>query len=426
VAGDCRTEEDCAERLRELLVDATRLRLRSDVPVGAYLSGGIDSTVTTALIRRFTDTPLKTFSVTFEDPEYDESRYQQEAVRHLGTEHQGVPAPCEEIGREFPRVVWHAEKPMIRTAPVPLYILSGLVRRSGYKVVLTGEGSDEILGGYDIFKEAKIRRFWGRQPGSRWRPLLLKRLYPWMQNLQAQSGAYLQAFFHVGAEDLGNPFFSHLPRWELTSRIKMFFSPEVKEALRSYDALVEFEQSLPEGYAGWDPLCQAQYLETTCLLPGYILSTQGDRVAMGHSVEGRYPFLDHRVVEFAASLPPRFKMKGLNEKYILKKAAADLIPDSIRERPKQPYRAPDAKSFFDPERGAARFEYVREMLSRRRLEESGLFHPPAVEKFVDKAAKGQAVGVRDNMALVGILSTQLVMQQFIHHFRGTGTDGYPE
>ncbi len=406
-----RSEHSYVEELRDLLLDATRIRLRADVPVGAYLSGGLDSTLIAALAKECAGTRLKTFSVTFESPEFDESRHQDEAVRWLQTDHHAVHCSNGDIGREFPDVIRHTEQPILRTAPVPLFRLSRLVHEQGYKVVLTGEGSDEVLGGYELYKEAKIRRFWAARPDSRLRPMLLKRLYPYMDTLQKQSPAYLRAFFRVRPEDVASPFFSHLPRWELTAKLKLFLSAEVKAALGAYDSLSELAASLPPAYAAWHPFQQAQYLETTGLLPGYILSSQGDRVAMAHSVEGRVPFLDHRVVEFAARLPPPLKMKVLNEKYLLKLSAGTRIPPSVRERPKQPYRAPDAASFFTAE-GRARQDYVEEMLSPTRIRQDGVFDAPAVEKLVQKVKRGHTIGVRDNMAVVGILSTQL----FIHHF----------
>lgn len=416
-------EQDCADRLLELLADAVKLRLRSDVPVGAYLSGGLDSTVITALIKRFSDTPLKTFSVTFEDPEFDESAFQKTAINFLKTDHAEIHCSYQDIGRAFPQVIWHTEKPLLRTAPTPLYLLSRLVRDHGYKVVLTGEGSDEMLGGYDVFKEAKIRRFWGAFPESKIRPLLLKRLYPYLQNLQSQSPAYLKAFFHVRQDDLSSPLFSHLPRWELTSKTKMFFSEAVKSELKGDDVYTDLKGLLPSDYFKWDGFSQSQYLEAMFLLPGYILSSQGDRMAMAHSVEGRFPFLDHRVVEFASRIPPRLKMKVLNEKYILKRAVGDLVPLSIKKRAKQPYRAPEAKSFFGGDTGVARHEYVDELLSANRIQKDGIFNPDSVQNLVGKAQKGQAIGIRDNMALVGILSTQLVIDQFINNFSGRHKSG---
>lgn len=414
-SDDTISPDEYAERLLDLLVDAVRLRLRADVPVGAYLSGGLDSSLTTALIKGFTNAPLSTFSVSFDDGEYDESRFQQDVVRDLNTDHRSIRCSNNDIGRVFPQVIDHTEKPVLRTAPAPLLLLSQLVRSRGYKVVVTGEGADEMFGGYDIFKEAKIRRFWARQPESNVRPRLLSRLYPYMPALQSQPDAYLRSFFRVGAEDLASPFFSHLPRWRLTSQLKMFFSPELRRELRQYDAMAEFASLLPSEFAGWHPFCQAQYLETTNLLPGYILSSQGDRMAMANSIEGRFPFLDHRVVEFAARVPLRLKMRGLDEKHLLKRVARNLVPESVRQRPKQPYRAPDAASFFDPATGAARADYVEDMLAADRIAEDGLFNPSAVDRLVKKVRSGRAIGTKDNMALVGILSTQLVMYQLVRH-----------
>jgi asparagine synthase (glutamine-hydrolysing) len=181
---------ELCERVLAELVDAARLRFqRSDVPVGAYLSGGLDSTLIASIVRRFTDVPLRTFSVRFEDAEFDEGRYQDEARSYLGVEHQELMCRKDDIARHFPDVIWHAERSVVRTAPAPMYLLSGLVRDAGYKVVLTGEGADEMFGGYDIFKEAKVRRWIAQKPGSRLRPLLLRRLYPYLPQLQRQSPA---------------------------------------------------------------------------------------------------------------------------------------------------------------------------------------------------------------------------------------------
>ena len=170
---------------------------------------------------------------------------------------------------------------------------------------------------------------------------------------------------------------------------------------------------LPADFGAWDPFSRAQWLEATLLMPGYILSSQGDRMAMGHAVEGRFPFLDHRVIELAARMPVKVKMRGLDEKHVLKAAAAGLVPESVRRRKKQPYRAPDAASFF----GDGAPEWVDAMLSETALREAGLFDPRAVAHLAAKARAGRAAGARDNMALVGVLSAQLFHDQFISHNR---------
>ncbi len=412
-------EENAAAQLGELLIDATRIRLRADVPVGAYLSGGLDSSVITAIVRNFTQAPLATFSVVFDDLEYDERAYQQQMVSHLGTTHHEVRCTYDEIARVFPDVVWHAEKPLLRTAPAPMYLLANLVRRSGFKVVLTGEGADEVLGGYDIFKESKIRSFWAAQPDSRLRPLLLRRLYPYMPQMQSQPPEFLRMFFRVRPEDLRSPFFSHLPRWETTARLDLLFAGDVKVGWQQRRPWEKLEEQLPSSYYEWGSFGRAQYLEAAYLLPGYILSSQGDRPAMAHAVEGRFPFLDRRVVEFAAALPTALKMRGLAEKYLLKRFAASMLPPSILRRPKQPYRAPDVQSFLDPSSGRFRHDYLEELLSPECIRAAGIFHPAAVRSLVERLSKQpQAASVRDSMALTGVVSMQLLNDQFVTHFPG--------
>jgi asparagine synthase (glutamine-hydrolysing) len=404
------------EELRALLIDAVRLRLRADVPVGAYLSGGLDSSILTTLVKTKTDTPLRTFSVTFEDAEYDESGYQQALIKHLGADHSNVACSRLDIGRAFPRTIWHTECPVLRTAPTPLMLLSGLVRRSGYKVVLTGEGADEVFGGYDLFKEAQVRRFWARRPDSKMRPALLGRLYPYLGASPTASAAYAESFFRQGIDRPDEPCFGHLPRWTTTARSWAFFTPALREELATRDPAGDVRAVLPEGFGAWPPLARDQYIEGRTLLSEYLMSSQGDRVGMANSVEGRFPFLDHRVLELSARLPPLFKLFGLKEKFLLKRAFGGLLPPQIVRRPKQPYRAPDSQSFFVDGKP---LEYVAALTSADRLRQSGLFAPEAVAKLVDKCARGRATGAADNMAFVGILSTMLLDELYV---RGTSVD----
>jgi len=411
---DTRPVEECAEELRALLVDAVRLQLRADVPVGAYLSGGLDSSVVTTLIKNFTDTPLRTFSLTFADREFDESAYQRELVAYLGTRHSAVHCTAEALSSAFRRAIWHAESPILRTAPVPLMLLSQRVREEGYKVVLTGEGADEVFAGYDLFKEAKIRRFWARQPGSKLRPRALERLYPYLKdqkNSPAVGGAFTRLFFGAGMEHIDEPYFAHMPRWTTTRRIWQFLSPDVRKLHGAWDPYRAYQSWLAVDPTRWSPLARDQYAEAHTLLSGYLLSSQGDRMAMANSVEGRFPYLDHRVIEFANRLPPRYKLRALTEKYVLKEAVKDLLPETIRRRVKQPYRAPDSQSFF---RAGHPVDEVAELLSPERLRDAGYFDPTAVAKLVAKCRDGRAAGFGDNMAFVGILSTMLIDELFIH------------
>lgn len=405
---DSRSEAVLAEDVLALLDDATRIRMRADVPVGAYLSGGLDSSITAALATRHTPHRLATFSVGFESAEHDETAYQALMAEALGTDHVAVTCRNADIASVFPQVIAHTERPIVRTAPAPLFLLSGLVRDNAIKVVLTGEGADEVFAGYDLFKEDKVRRFAARQPGSARRPLLFKRLYPYLPNLQNQSADYLTAFFGVTPDLLSDPLASHRPRFRSTSAAKLFFSGDLRSTLAGYDAAAALADTLPARFARWHPQHQAQYLESRFLLPGYILSSQGDRMAMAHGVEGRFPFLDHRLMALAARLPPRLTLKGLVEKHILRQATRHLLPESIGSRTKQPYRAPDSQAFA----ASAEASYVGEVLAPDAIAETGLFNPQAVSRLVAKAGVTGVEGFRDNTAYVGILSTQLWHRTF--------------
>jgi asparagine synthase (glutamine-hydrolysing) len=409
------SEDACAEELRALLIDAVRLQLRADVPVGAYLSGGLDSSIITAIIRRHTRTPLRTFSLTFEDPEFDESAHQRALVAHLGTEHSSMQATKAAIGQAFPRMVWHAEAPVVRTAPAPMMLLADSVREAGYKVVLTGEGADEAFGGYDLFKEAKVRRFVARAPQSGCRPRLLERLYPYLASSPTAGQAFTRQFFGAGAETPDAPAFAHMTRLATTRRIFRFFGDDWRQRLDDWDPHRALAERLPADFARWAPMERDQYVEAHTLMSGYLLSSQGDRMAMAASIEARYPFLDHRVIEFACRLPPRLKLRGLNEKLLLKKAMARELPASIGGRTKQPYRSPDSACFFADGRP---LPYVAELLGPASLARAGLFDPVAVGKLVEKCRAGRAIGFGDNMAFVGVLSTMLLHEQFVRPAAG--------
>ena len=328
-------------------------------------------------------------------------------ARELKSQHAVQAIGPADVARVFPEVVRHTETPLVRTAPAPLFLLSRLTRQHGIKVVLTGEGSDELFLGYDLFKETAVRLFCLRQPGSRVRPRLLDRLYPYL-DARGRRGEFWHRFF-LEAGPPGDPLFSHLPRVRLTAHIKEFYSADVRAALTGTDPLDELRASLPPEFPAWSPLNRAAYLEIVTLLSPYLLSSQGDRMSLAHGVEGRFPFLDHRLFEFAARLPTRSKLRGLREKDILRRWARDVVPPAVVERPKQPYRAPDIAAFFTPEL----VWYARELLDEPSLVRTGLFDPRSVAGLLRRCRAGSAVGYRENQAFVAVLSTQLWHHQFM-------------
>jgi asparagine synthase (glutamine-hydrolysing) len=397
---------DALEQLDELMRGSVTFRMRADVPVGGYLSGGLDSSITCALAAGLTPFELRTFSVSFADPRLDESEYQRLVAADLRSIHSVQPINQTEIGEVFPDVIWHTESPVVRTAPAPMFLLSRLTRQGGIKVVLTGEGSDELFLGYDLFKETIVRWFCLRQPASKARPRLFDRLYPYLAE-EGRGGEFWQRSF-LEAGPLSDPLFSHLPRFQLTSRIRDAYSSEARAALAGVHVEEELRGSLPERFMRWSPLNRAAYLEMSILLSGYLLSSQGDRMGLAHSVEGRFPFLDHRLYEFAASLPTRSKLKGLREKDILKRWAARVVPERVTERHKQPYRAPDVPAFFHSRSP----DYLDAILGDEAIGRAGLFDRAAVGGLVRRCRAGRATGFRENQTLVAVLSTQLWHHQY--------------
>ncbi len=405
------TSDEMAEQLLVQLEDATRIRLRADVPVGVYVSGGLDSSVTTALARRHTSRALQGFGIGFTDPRYDETSFQEIMAGKLGLQLEHLQVDGADIAADFPHVIALAECPMLRTAPAPLLRLSRLVRTSGFKVVLTGEGADELFAGYNIFRETMVRRFWSREHSSSTRAALLRRLYPYLPRSISASGALLESFFGVGLHETSHPLYSHRIRFKNAARGLRLLRQEVIESTSQEDPEERLIARLPSWFSSIGPLSRAQYLEIHTFMQGYLLHAQGDRMLMGNSVEGRFPFLDCRVAELAARIPERLRLRGLREKHLLRKAVTSLLPDKVVEREKRPYRAPILAAFI----GKSSPEYVEESLHPQTVEKAGLFSPLAVSRLVEKCRRNLDVGVSetDEMALVGVLSTMLLHRKMV-------------
>lgn len=399
--------------LGDTLRDSVALRLRADVPVGAYLSGGLDSSVITALAREEAGERLQTFSVAFSDPLFDERAHQEEVARALGTAHHTLEIGPGDIAAAFPEVVHHAETPLVRSAPVPLFLLAQEVRRQGITVVITGEGADELFWGYDLFKEVAIRELHDTEPEEA--VALLDGLYSYLGAGAARRGPAWRRFL-LETGDRDDLLRSHLTRVEATGAVKAFYRAEVAAELGGDGALDRLRGELPESFGSWSALERAAWLELQTLLSPYLLAAQGDRVAMAHGVEGRFPFLDHRVFDVAAALPPERKLDGMHDKVALREVAAELLPAAAAARPKQPYRAPEVAPFFGPDSP----DWVRDLLSPEGLAEAGIWDEGRVAGLVRRAEAGRVAGIRESMAVVGILSTGLWHRAFI----GSGAGAY--
>jgi asparagine synthase (glutamine-hydrolysing) len=401
-------DEDAAlEELEALLDDAVALRLKADVPVGAYLSGGLDSSLLTALARKHASN-LQTFSISFDSPEYDESAYQQIVSKSLGTRHHVLRCEQDMLAATLPAMIRHTETPQLRAGPLSMLLLSRSVHEHGFKVVTTGEGADELFMGYDIFRETRVRRFMARDPSSAMRRRLTRHLYTYLPNRDALQRGF-ELMFQQGLDRVDDALFSHDLRWSKAARLQSYFTPEARAQFDAVALDQDMRRQLPAGFETWGWAGKAQALEIMTFMTPYLLGSQGDRVAMANSVEGRFPFLDHRVIELANSLPVSLKLRTLSQdKYLLRRLAASRLPESIVHRPKMPYRAP-IKEIVRSRHGG----YIDDLLAPDALRNVGLFNVEATRKLYDKVRESDNISEMEEMALLGAITTQLWHATFI-------------
>ncbi len=400
--------DDACEEFRTLLKDSVRLRLRSDVPVACYLSGGIDSSVTTHLTSEIMGERFKTFSIAFEDRDYDESRYQKEMVNSINSDHHEIKIDYDLIDSNFMNAIYHTERPVFRTAPVPLYLLSRSVHENGIKVVLTGEAADEILFGYDSFKELVLLDLWRKDPESEKINEILGNLYPHLRHYRdSRRSGFIRMYYEGFVDDFDNELTGLNIRTGNNKIITNYLNKDHKIKFDKDELLKKIRKTLPDNFPSWTLLQKNQFLEMKSLLSGYLLSSQGDRMSLAHSVEGRYPFLDHRIVEKTFYYKDSFKLHGLSQKHLLKKTFADKIPGSIINRPKLPYQAPDLKSFF---RNGKPTKNTEHFLSKEMINKYEIFNEKFVARLLHKFKNKtpEQVGYRDNMIITFILSAQIV------------------
>jgi asparagine synthase (glutamine-hydrolysing) len=318
------------------------------------------------------------------------------------------------IYENFAKVIQHTESPIFRTAPVPLYLLSQRVAQQGVKVVLTGEGSDEVTWGYDLFREAKIRRFWSRQPNSTARPQLFQKLYAYLPQFQNKRHFQLLVdFFKQGIEQTDSPLYSHHTRIANSTALHTLLAPQFRAEIERRPPTEALIDSLPSNYADRTLLERCQYLEMRTLLHGYLLSSQGDRMLSAHGVEGRFPYLDHHLIEFLAGVPESFRLRGLQDKAILRESFRKDLPPSILDRPKFAFRAPGSQAFVDDSEGLVDYHF-----SSANVAEADVFDSQAVERFYQRLKRTPEgrFSTRDNLAFTQILSTQIFYDQFVRRF----------
>jgi asparagine synthase (glutamine-hydrolysing) len=347
--ADTRSDAEIVDEFREALVDAVRQRLVADVEVASYLSGGIDSCAVLGLAQQEMDRPIRAFTLTFENPLYDEASIAEAQARHVGATYHPIPITGREIAESFKDAIWYAETQMFNGHGVAKYLLSRAVRAAGIKVVFTGEGADEMLGGYPYFRVDALSDDAALSAGERTalldemlganaatRALLMPEQVSSaeMQAVQRRLG-WLPATLNMAAAQANS--------------VAPLFRDDLPASVREFAPLVSALDRLPlaQRVTGRDRLNQMLYVNAKTVLPNFILNYLADRMEMAHSIEGRVPFLDHRVAEVAARVPVNMKVKGIREKHVLREAAKDVLPE-LYDRQKHPFTTPPTRNTNDP------------------------------------------------------------------------------
>jgi len=412
LAADARSDAEVVAGFREVLDDAVRERLVADVEVASYLSGGIDSCAVLGLAQRHMDRPIRAFTLTFDDALYDESALAHEQAARSGASFHPIPVTSRSLADAFSDAVWHAETTFVNGHGVAKFLLSRAVRDAGIKVVFTGEGSDEMLGGYAHFRRDVLLYNSGRQD-----PETVKRL---LAEMRASNQAVPVL---VANEDAPIPELQPVERrlgW-IPSWIKAMSVMGQKSMGLFRDDMLAFVAGrnpyevglsrlpIEARVAGRDPLNQALYLNNKIHLPNFILTFLSDRMEMAHSIEGRVPFLDHHLAEFAARIPIHMKINGMREKHVLREATRDVLIDKVYAREKHPFTTPPTKfGVDDPMR-----ELFADVFASSLLDDQPVFDPDKIRglfRLLPELPADQRVGV-DGM-LIRVLSLTLLHQRF--------------
>lgn len=383
-----RTIDQYIEEIEKYMISAVERRLIADVPVACYLSGGLDSSLITAIAAQKYGKRLNTFSITFNENEYNESKFQDIVAQRFATEHHKMLYRVHDGTKLVRDIVRHIEQPFTRPSIFPLYNLAQFVKGLDLKVVLSGEGSDELFGGYTNYKIAKLRSFYKRHP--RFNNILIPLLKMYgtdidlnANDLQIKNSRKISGFTSI-----------------LNYDIQRKITNDSQEQLLTDFGAVDFFD--------WSPLRSAQYFDFKTLLTGYTLCSEGDRITMASGVECRYPFLDPEVVEFAITLPDSLKLRGLNEKYILKKVASKYLPEEIVNRKKFAFYAPfDISNIIND-------EVLANYLSTEKIDQFGIFDSTEIEKIKIMMQYDINFQQRTWWYFLAILTTQVLYDEFIN------------
>lgn len=403
--------EETIEKLRAKLHESVKLRLRADVPVGCYLSGGLDSCSVLGIASLYSEKPIHAFTLSFDRPEYDELEVAREMAKNAKASFYPISVTESDLATNFAEALWHGETVFVNTHGVAKFLLSQAVQKEGYKVVLTGEGSDEIFAGYPHFrKDMLLHNTQGQDPdeiqnlmdqlyasNSVSQGLLITdKISERTQTLKRSLGfvpSFMEAFAQAG------------------EAIEKLLRPEFRQKFAGHDALKKVlnEMDVSRQLKGRDAVHQSLYLSSKMPLAGYILSILGDRMEMGHSIEGRLPFLDHHFVESVVQLPVTFKIRGMTEKYILREIAKPVLTNTVYQRQKHPFLAPPVAARSQ----GPLFELMQDTLRGQALKDVPFYSRDQVIQLLDMLPDldGQTRTTIDPLLMM-VLSVTILQQKF--------------
>ena len=414
--GDEVDETEYVEGVREKLLEAVQHRMTADVPVGCYLSGGIDSCSILGLASASTQTSVKAFTIGFDSDDYDETPIAREMAEATDADHHIMALKANDLYDHFVKTLWHTERTIYNTLGVAKYLMSQEVHEAGYKVVMTGEGSDELFAGYPAFRKDMFLHGLDHLPEIErleWQKLLEK-------NNQLFKGAMLAR--EEFSSDALNKKVGFTPScvqpWLSCSSVaKPLINRDLQKQLGNYDPGQAIADTLDEAYlTGRHPLDRAQYVWIKTMLEGQILTWGGDRVDMANSMEARPAFLDHHLAEYAFTVPPHLRIKGNKEKYVLREAMKGLLPETLYKREKFAFMAPPAHT--DPEKWKAVERLAEEFLSEQAVKDAGLLDFDAVQAVFARHSSSD-VTAEEQVQLDAVINHMLGVQVLHHHFVAT-------
>jgi asparagine synthase (glutamine-hydrolysing) len=409
-----RKESDYIDGVRERLIEAVQLRLEADVPVGCYLSGGIDSCAIVGLSAASTQGPVKAFTIGFDSSDYDETPIATEMAQASGAEQDILRIDADHLYDHFEETLWHTERTIYNTLGVAKLLMSRRVNQVGYKVVLTGEGSDELFGGYPAFRRDMFLHGLDHLSGderAEWESLLA-------ENNKLFKGAMLaeQSIDDAALSAVVGFTPSCLQPWLASSqRVPALLHPDHRSALSGYSPGAAIADTLdPDALKNRHPLDRAQYVWIKTMLEGQILTWGGDRVDMANAMEARPPFLDHHLAEYAAMLPPAMRIHGRTEKYVLREAMKGLLPETLYKREKFAFMAPPAHT--DPKKWQAMKTLANRYLNPDTIAEAGLLDAEGVSALFalhESSTTSAATQTQLDAVINHLIGVQVLHQQFI-------------